>query len=211
MLDRLTMRSGNRFEPDVVARGSGREEPEQPTAFLEDGGLIRGGQRPDRHDDQGRRAALALQVPAAEHEAVHQQRAAGEDAIEVLANDRPVAEIAEEPGPVLVRQGDVVVGRQEARRSGRVGVGQRGIGQVEELAAGLTALRWLISGARSAMTLYGKVTGLLVEGWIISDCAYAVTSDGNSEGILRGNVSTGSTNAPIIRPPLQDAGGNSWH
>jgi hypothetical protein len=81
----------------------------------------------------------------------------------------------------------------------------------EPQASNVTALRWRISGAKSAMTLYGTVTGLRVEDWIISDCEYAVTSDGNSSGVLRGNVSTGSTNEPIIRPPLVDGGGNSWH
>ncbi len=78
-------------------------------------------------------------------------------------------------------------------------------------ARSVTALRWTISGAKSAMTLYGGVTGLRVEDWTISDCDYPVTSDGNAAGFLRGNRSTGSTNPPDIRPPLIDAGGNSWY
>jgi hypothetical protein len=81
----------------------------------------------------------------------------------------------------------------------------------EPQARGVTALRWRITGAKSAMTLFGSVSDLRIEGWLISDCDYAVTSDGKAAGILRGNVSTGSANPPIIRAPLVDAGGNSWH
>jgi hypothetical protein len=78
-------------------------------------------------------------------------------------------------------------------------------------ARNVTALRWSITGAKSAMTLYGGVTELRVEDWTISDSDYPVTSDGNAAGVLRANRSTGSANAPVILPPLVDGGGNSWH
>ena len=78
-------------------------------------------------------------------------------------------------------------------------------------ARNVTALRWRIDGAKSAITLYGDVTGLDVEGWTITNCEYAVTSDGTAAGILRNNEATGSTSPPIIREPLIDGGGNAWH
>ncbi|HEY5473083.1 MAG TPA: hypothetical protein VIK32_07825, partial [Candidatus Limnocylindrales bacterium] len=78
-------------------------------------------------------------------------------------------------------------------------------------ARNVTALRWKIDGAKSAITLEGDVTGLDVEGWTITNCEYAVTSDGTAAGILRNNEATGSTSPPIIREPLIDAGGNTWH
>jgi hypothetical protein len=78
-------------------------------------------------------------------------------------------------------------------------------------ATNITAFRWRIDGASSAMTLYGDATGIDVEGWTISNSEYAVYSDGVAAGILRNNTSTGSTTPPVIRAPLIDGGGNSWH
>jgi hypothetical protein len=78
-------------------------------------------------------------------------------------------------------------------------------------AQGIRALRWRITGASSAMTFYGDATGIDIEGWQISNSEYAVYSDGVAGGVLKDNTSTGSTVAPVIRYPLVDGGGNSWH
>ncbi len=78
-------------------------------------------------------------------------------------------------------------------------------------AHGVTALRWTISGASSAMALWGTATGIDIEDWTISGCNYAVSTDGVAAGILKNNTSTGSTNWPIIRPPMVNARENSWH
>jgi hypothetical protein len=61
------------------------------------------------------------------------------------------------------------------------------------------------------MTLYGDATGIDVQGWTITNCEYAVYSDGVAGGVLKNNTSTGSTTPPVIRYPLINGTGNSWH
>src|SRR5262249_23119745 len=76
---------------------------------------------------------------------------------------------------------------------------------------GLTALRWHVDGSHVAMALWDAASGIDVESWVITNCDYPVSSNGAAAGILKNNTSTGSAHAPIIKGPLIDAGGNSWH
>jgi hypothetical protein len=78
-------------------------------------------------------------------------------------------------------------------------------------AAGIRAYQWQINAASSAMTLYGDATGIDIQDWLISNCDYAVVSDGNAAGVLRNNTSTGSTSPPVIRGSLVNGTGNSWN
>ena len=75
----------------------------------------------------------------------------------------------------------------------------------------MTALRWTISGASSAIAMWGTATGIDIEDWTISGCNYAVSTDGVAAGILKNNTSTGSTNSVILLSPMVNGPGNSWH
>ena len=78
-------------------------------------------------------------------------------------------------------------------------------------AHGVTALRWKISGASSAIALWGTARGIDVEDWTITGCNYAVSTDGVAAGVLKDNTSTGSTNSLILLAPMVNGAGNSWH
>ena len=76
---------------------------------------------------------------------------------------------------------------------------------------GVSAARWKIDGSHIAVLSWGDASRVDIEGWTITNCDYAVSTDGVAAGILKNNTATGSTNAPIIKAPFVDGGGNSWH
>jgi len=78
-------------------------------------------------------------------------------------------------------------------------------------AHGLTALRWTISGASSAIATWGTASGIDIEDWTITGCKYAVSTDGVAAGVLKDNTSTGSTYSVILLSPMVNGPGNSWH
>ena len=78
------------------------------------------------------------------------------------------------------------------------------------LPVGITLKGWTIDGAWVAMLAWGDVSGVDVENWTITNCGYAVDTDGIAAGILKNNTASGSTYAPIIKAPFIDGGGNIW-
>ncbi len=109
-------------------------ELEETAALLEEGGGVVVAERLERLDDEGRARRGPVDPPLAIDETIDQK---GADP----AGDESVGGVGDDPAPVVVREGDVVVLGQEPRRRRRVRVGARCIGQVEELAAGLVAER----------------------------------------------------------------------
>jgi hypothetical protein len=75
---------------------------------------------------------------------------------------------------------------------------------------GVTARDWNITGAHIAMLSWGDATDVAIDSWTITNCDYAVSTDGVSQGVLSNNSSTGSTYRPIIKSPFVSTG-NSWN
>jgi len=75
-------------------------------------------------------------------------------------------------------------------------------------AAGVTALRWRVTGGYWGFVGRGNATGVKIESWTITNCTVSVDSNGPA-GIVE-NVHAKSSGAPTIRKPMIDGGGNSW-
>ena len=83
--------------------------------------------RQDRRDDERVGPRAVDDLPRAAHEAVDEER--------LVRGDEPAVREADDARAIGVRQHGVVALGQEAHRGGRVGVRQRAVGHVEELAA----------------------------------------------------------------------------
>lgn len=81
----------------------------------------------------------------------------------------------------------------------------------EPNADGITVKDWVISSAHNAMVGYDDATGIIFDGWTVTDCDYPVNTDGVATGIVRNCVGLGNTLAPLIQAPFVDGGGNSWN
>ena len=113
---------GSADEPDVPVRDVGGDEGQQADTLIGQRGSVGRGQRADRPKLEDRRASLTQDLPRPGHPAVDQERAdrlvlADLDPGDLLGDDRP--------GPVVVRQQQVLVVVQEARRRGGLGIGAR--------------------------------------------------------------------------------------
>ena len=130
-------RRGLEHDPRLGARG---DQPEQGDALRLDrrGGPARvGAQRCQSVDGQRRGRVIELRAPVRAEEAVDVQRADPGPGRPRL----PGARGRGDPRAVGVREHDVVVLGKEARRRGRVRVGQRAVLDVEQLAARRVAER----------------------------------------------------------------------
>jgi hypothetical protein len=77
-------------------------------------------------------------------------------------------------------------------------------------ADGVRASGWSIAGPHIAILSWGDARGVEIDGWTITGCGYPVSTDGVAQGVLRSNIATGCSNAPIIKAPFVDGGGNTW-
>jgi hypothetical protein len=75
-------------------------------------------------------------------------------------------------------------------------------------AAGVTALRWTMTGGHWGFVGRFDATDVEVAGWTISDCVIAFDSQGPA-GIVR-NMRASTSGPPIIKSPMVDGGGNVW-
>src|SRR5215211_7349830 len=119
---------------DLAALGVAGREGEQALALGGDGIEVVERYALQRLDLEGRRIAGADDLPEAADHAVDEQRRPPE-----LRDDLLSVCVVDDPRAIGVGDEDVVELGQEAWRRGRAGIGQRGVGQVEELAAGLVA------------------------------------------------------------------------
>jgi hypothetical protein len=75
-------------------------------------------------------------------------------------------------------------------------------------AAGVTALRWTITGCYWGFVGRGDATSVAIDSWSISDCSISFDSSG-PQGVVR-NMRATNSGTPIIKSPMVDGGNNVW-